>query len=37
MALKITASGDAKLVVSGTATELSEIYSRLEFGLPIQH
>jgi hypothetical protein len=34
MALKITASGDAKLVVSGTATELSEIYSRLEFGLP---
>lgn len=34
MALKITASGDAKLIVSGTATELTEIYSRLEFGLP---
>ena len=34
MALKIKASGDAKLVVSGTATELTEIYSRLEFGLP---
>jgi hypothetical protein len=34
MALKIKASGDAKLVVSGTTTELSEIYSRLEFGLP---
>ena len=33
MALKITASGDAKLVVSGTTTELTEIYSRLEFGL----
>ena len=34
MALKIKASGDAKLIVSGTATELTEIYSRLEFGLP---
>ena len=26
MALKIKASGDAKLVVSGTATELTEIF-----------
>ena len=34
MALKITASGNSKLVISGTTTELSEIYSRLEFGLP---
>ena len=31
MALKITANGNAKLVVSGTTTELTEIYSRLEF------
>jgi hypothetical protein len=32
MALEITAAGDAKLRISGTATELASIYSRIEFG-----
>jgi len=31
MALEITAAGDAKLRISGTATELASIYSRLTF------
>lgn len=31
MALEITAAGDAKLVISGTATELASIYSRINF------
>ena len=31
MALEITAANDAKLVISGTATELTSIYSRIEF------
>lgn len=34
MALEITAEGDAKLVISGTTTELASIYARIEFGLP---
>ena len=34
MALEITAQGDAKLVISGTTTELATIYARIEFGLP---
>ena len=34
MALEITAQGDAKLQISGTTTELSSVYARLEFGLP---
>ena len=34
MALEITAQGDAKLVISGTTTELASIYARVEFGLP---
>jgi hypothetical protein len=31
MALEITAAGDAKLVISGTTTELASIYSRIDF------
>lgn len=34
MALEITSEGDAKLVISGTTTELTTIYARIEFGLP---
>jgi len=33
MALEISAQNDAKLIISGTTTELPSIYSRLEFGL----
>jgi hypothetical protein len=32
MALEITAAGGAKLVISGTSTELASIYARIEFG-----
>jgi len=35
MALKITAAGDAKLIVNGTTTELTDVYARVEFALPI--
>jgi len=34
MALTITAAGDAKLTVSGTTTELTDVYARIEFALP---
>ncbi len=34
MALEITAAGDAKLIISGTTTELATIYSRIEFACP---
>jgi len=34
MALEITAQGDAKLVISGTTTELASIYARIEFACP---
>ncbi len=34
MALEITAAGDAKLTVSGTTTELADVYTRIEFALP---
>jgi len=34
MALEITAAGDAKLIISGTTTELASIYARIEFALP---
>ena len=34
MALTITAAGDAKLTISGTATELASIYARIEFSCP---
>ena len=34
MALTITAAGDAKLTVSGTTTELTDVYTRIEFALP---
>ena len=33
MALEITAQGSAKLIISGTTTELTSIYSRIEFAL----
>lgn len=35
MALVITAQGSAKLIISGTTTELATIYSRIEFACPI--
>lgn len=35
MALQITAAGDAKLIVNGTTTELTDVYARIEFALPI--
>tara|TARA_R110002020_G_scaffold185953_1_gene383830 strand:- start:354 stop:677 length:324 start_codon:yes stop_codon:yes gene_type:complete len=34
MALIITASGDAKLRISGTTTDLASMYSRIEFACP---
>ena len=34
MALEITAAGDAKLIISGTNTELTDVYARIEFALP---
>ena len=34
MALEITAQGSAKLIVSGTTTEVASIYSRVEFACP---
>ena len=34
MALEITAAGDAKLIISGTTTELANVYARIEFALP---
>jgi len=34
MALEITSVGSAKLIISGTTTELASIYSRIEFALP---
>lgn len=34
MALIITAQNDAKLIISGTTTELPSIYSRIEFACP---
>tara|TARA_R110000824_G_scaffold120894_1_gene276627 strand:+ start:706 stop:1029 length:324 start_codon:yes stop_codon:yes gene_type:complete len=34
MALVITAEGDARLIISGTATDLATIYSRIEFACP---
>ena len=34
MALEITAAGDAKLLISGTSTELASVYARIEFALP---
>ena len=34
MALEITAQGEAKLVISGTTTELASIYARIEFACP---
>lgn len=34
MALIITAQGTAKLIISGTTTELTSIYSRIEFACP---
>ena len=34
MALEITAAGEAKLTISGTTTELTDIYARVEFACP---
>ncbi len=34
MALEITAQGEAKLVISGTTTEATSVYARIEFALP---
>ena len=34
MALEITAQGEANLKISGTNTELSSVYARIEFALP---
>lgn len=34
MALEITAAGSAKLIISGTTTELASIYARIEFACP---
>ena len=34
MALEITAQNDAKLIISGTTTELATIYARIEFACP---
>ena len=34
MALEITAAGAAKLIISGTTTELATIYARIEFACP---
>ena len=34
MALEITAAGDAKLIISGTNTELTDVYARIEFACP---
>lgn len=34
MALEITAQGEANLKISGTNTELSSVYARIEFACP---
>ena len=34
MALEIKAAGDTKLIISGTNTELTDVYARIEFALP---